>query len=249
MSKYLRNQINQIVLQLWEIEIFTCLHQKQPESWEIFTLLKGRDDCPTLKFHLSCSSLVCWRRLCLHFIIHENHSRREFHPGGDTTKVLNADKTNTCLHVLQQILYNIINIHLNLTCLGVLQLWLWDPEHFGRDSEGRLLLRLGTYVRSETFGSFLTLSERDGGHLVMLLHDSSRFYVIVFCPALSFLPSAPDHLPLQLNRQGPAVWAGAGCLYSWLVHTNNLLYEKQTFCYRRCKKQIEATLQDSDFNF
>lgn len=55
----------------------------------------------------------------------------------------------------------------------------------------RPLLGLATYVRSETFGSCLTLSERHGGLFAPLLHDSSRFYVVIFCPALSFLPRHP----------------------------------------------------------
>lgn len=76
MRKYIWNQINQLnsFATLGNGD-FTCLHQKQPESWEIFTLLKGRDDCSTLKFQPSCSSLVCWWRLWPHFIIHKNHFR------------------------------------------------------------------------------------------------------------------------------------------------------------------------------
>lgn len=38
---------------------FTCLHQKQAESSEIFTLLKGRDDGPNAEIPAICSSSLC----------------------------------------------------------------------------------------------------------------------------------------------------------------------------------------------
>lgn len=173
----------------------------------------------------------------------------DLHPGGDTTKVLNADKTNTWLFVLQQILCSIINIHLNLTWLGFFFLSSLTMTVGSRTFwKRRLLLGLGTYVRSETFGSSLTLSKRDGG--VFLLHCFMTHHVSMLsssvCSILfSFLPSAPHYLPLQHTRHGPAVWTvGLSQQLTGVIHTNNLPYKKQTFCYCWCKKQNEGAMQN-----
>lgn len=203
-------------------------------------------DCPTLKFQLSCSSLVCWWRLWPHFIIHKTNSRETY-----TLVVIQQDPQRQldCLFCSRYCTASSTYIWtwhdwdfcflelLNYDC-GIQNIleetappWTWN-----------LRTQWDIWQLSDTLwevweGVFLLHCFMT--HHVSILSSSARSIL------LSFLPSAPRYLPLQHTRHGPAVWTvGLSRQLTVWAHTNNLPYEKETFCYCGCKKQNEGALQN-----